>query len=41
MRKDDDPEPRFMWLLKYEEGFYGNCSVVESVLYSTVSRSPL
>lgn len=38
MGQDGDPEPRFMWLLIYKEGFYGNpCSVVESLLFSTVS----
>ncbi|KAL3817429.1 hypothetical protein ACHAXA_011058 [Cyclostephanos tholiformis] len=39
MGQDGDPEPRFMWLLKYEEGFYGNCSVIESLLYSTKAKA--
>ena len=30
---------RFMWLLQYEEGFYGNTSVVETLLYSSKERA--
>ena len=28
-----------MWLLNYEEGFYGNCKIVESLLYSTKEKA--